>query len=318
MPRPFSQATAEQVVIVSEACVALKTAADLATIATFTDLPSDHTTKALALAVDLGLLSENQGVFEPLSPLCRALRTPQDTERAAVLRVTLESYKPFLIFREELEATNDPTAAANRTKAILDIDNHREEVKDTLLNLATYSGALIVSQGATYERDLKSMSNLLSELASGSAEFAAAVYRVREEIGPDAAAVCNHDEVIVPLANSMRHASGGGAGREAVVNAANAVESFLNWYGNERATRVDAAHGLNAKVEVLKNAGHIPPKLVNASKYLGHIRNAADHGIDADIGTAWDISDATGRNYVFVSAQFIRSLVNFNAGRFEI
>ena len=103
-----------------------------------------------------------------------------------------------------------------------------------------------------------------------------------------------------------------------MVNAGNAVESFLNWYGNERGHPVGDSHGLNAKVEVLRREGHIPPKLLNASKYLGHIRNAADHGVDADIGASWNISEATGRNYIFVAAQFIRSVVDYNEGRFEI
>jgi len=80
------------------------------------------TDKALALAVDLGLLGEGAGVFSPVSPLCKLLRTPQEKERAAVLRVTIESFEPFLIFREELEATADASTAANRTKARLDLD----------------------------------------------------------------------------------------------------------------------------------------------------------------------------------------------------
>ncbi|MDE4276193.1 hypothetical protein PXK58_17820 [Phaeobacter gallaeciensis] len=302
----------------SEAAVALKGAADSARIGLYTDLPTGLTDKALALAVDLGLLGEGAGVFSPVSPLCKLLRTPQEKERAAVLRVTIESFEPFLIFREELEATADASTAANRTKARLDLDCHREEIKDTLVSLATFSGALTVSHGNNYERDNKSMSNLLAELAAGSGEEAAAVYRVREEIGANAAAVCDHDEVIAPLAAGARHASGGGTGREAVVNAGNAIESFLNWYGNERGHSVGGSHGLNAKVESLRGAGHLPPKLVNASKYLGHIRNAADHGVDADIGTSWNISDATGRNYVFVAAQFIRSVVDFHEGRFEM
>ena len=298
--------------------LALKAEANNATISLYTDLPAGLTDKALALSVDLGLLAENGGVFSPASTLCKLLRTPHESERAAVLRVTIESFTPFQVFREELEATADASAAATRTKARLDIDCHREEIKDTLVSLATFIGALTVSHGNSYERDNKSIGNLLAELAAGSGEEAAAVYRIREEIGPSAAAVCDHDEVISPLAAGARHASGGGAGREAVVNAGNAIESFLNWYGNQRGHSVAGSHGLNAKIESLRQAGHIPPKLVNASKYLGHIRNAADHGVDADIGAPWNISEATGRNYIFVAAQFIRSVVDFNAGHFEI
>jgi hypothetical protein len=318
MSRPFSQATAEQVIRVSEAAVALKAGADASTISLYTDLPIGLTNKALDLAVDLGLLDKSGDLYMPASPLCKLLRTPQEKERAAVLRVTIESFEPFQVFREELEATADASIAATRTKARLDIEGHREEIKDTLVSLATFSGALKVSHGNTYERDNKSLSNLLAELVAGSGEEAAAIYRIREEIGPNAAAVCDHEEVIAPLAAGARHASGGGAGREAVVNAGNAVESFLNWYGNERGNPVGGSHGLNAKVEALRQAGHLPPKLVNASKYLGHIRNAADHGVDPDIGTAWSISDATGRNYIFVAAQFIRAIIEYNEGRFEI
>lgn len=318
MPRQFSQATAEQVLRVSEAAVALNASATALTISQYNDLPQDLTQRALNLAVDLGLLAVNADNFMPASPLCKLLRTPQEKERAAVLRVIIESYEPFLVFREELEATADAAAAANRTKVRLELDCHREEIKDTLVSLATFSGALIVGHGNSYERDNKSLSNLLAELAAGSGEEAAAIYRVREELGPAAAAVCDHYEVIAPMAASARHASGGAAGREAVVNAGNAVESFLSWYGNECGHPVGNSHGLNAKVEALRIGGHIPTKLVNASKYLGHIRNAADHGVDNDIGAAWDISEATGRNYVFVALQFIRSVVDFHNGRHEI
>ena len=318
MPRAFSQATAEQVIAVSEASVALNPSANVNAISRFTDLPEERTERALALAVDLGLLAENAGMFTPANPLCKLLRTPHDSERAAVLRIAIESYRPFLVFREELEATNDPTAAANQTKAILDLDCHREEIKDTLLNLATYSGALIASHGNAYERDLKSMSNLLQELASGSSQESAAIFAVRQELGEEASKLVDHDEVISPLASGLRHASGGSAGREAVLHAGNAVDSFLDWYANNSNLNLAGAVGINGKLEKLRQQGSLPKKLVSVGKYLGHIRNAADHGIDTDTGAPWDISEATGRNLVFVAITFIRSVVAYKAGRHEI
>ena len=318
MPRAFSQATAEQVITVSEASVALRSSATVDSIRKFVDLPTDHTKNALALAEDLGLLEEKSGIFFPASPLCRLLRTPHDQERAAVLRITIESYKPFLIFREELEATNDPTAAASRTKTRLDLECHREEVKDTLLNLATYSGALVASHGNVYERDLKSVSNLLLELASGSREESAAIFTVREELGAEAANLVNHEDVVLPLATSLRHASGGGAGREAVLHAGIALESFLDWYAMDRAVDLAGANGVNAKLDTLRQRQCLPKKLVFTGKYVGHARNAADHGNDTDIGAPWSISDATGRNIVFVAANFIKSVIAYRDNNFEI
>ena len=316
MPRPFFQATAEQVVTVSEAVVALG-GGDAATVASFTDLPQTTVESALSLAADLELLTENAGQFGSASPLCKLLRTPQDNEKAAILRVMIESYDPFLVFREELEATNDVTASAQRTRAKLDLTCHREQVKETLLSLATYSGALIAGHGNSYQRDAKGISALLDELAAGSREVAGATHMVRAELGPDAAGQVDHRDVILPLAAGLRHAAAD-AGREAVLQAGIAVENFLTSVAAHHGTNIAAAHGINAKMDRLVQAGHYPRKLRNICKYLGHVRNAADHGTDAEIGAPWDILGRTGWNYIFVSAIFIRSMVSHQEGHHDI
>lgn len=311
MPREFYQATAEQVVIVSEAVVSLS-GADSAVISGFTDLLQNTAESALKLATDLGLLIENGGRYEINSPLCRFLRTPQDGEKATILRVTIESYEPFLVFREELEATNNVTDAAQRTKVKLDLNCHREQVKETLLSLATYSGALTAGQGNTYERDARGLTSLLDELAAGSKEVAEATLTVRSELGALAGQV-DTDQVINPLVAGLRHAAAGN-GREAVLQAGIATESFLAHAAAHHGTNIDGANGVNAKMDRLVNAGHYPKKLLNVCKYVGHVRNAADHGADAEIGASWEISSATGRNYVFVSIMLIRSMLNHRSG----
>lgn len=315
MVRPFFQATAEQVVIVSEAVVSLG-GGSAAAVATFTDLPQVTADSALKLAADMGLLSENGGQFATASTLCRLLRTPQDSEKAAILRVTIESYEPFLIFREEHEATNNVTDAAQRTKAKLDLDCHREQVKETLLSLATFSGALTAGQGNTYSRDARGLTALLDELAAGSRDLAEASLTIREELG-QAAGQVDHDQVILPLVAGLRHAAASN-GREAVLQAGIAVENFLVAAAMHHGTNIAGANGVNAKMDRLFQAGHYPAKLQNVCKYIGHIRNAADHGADAEIGAPWDISAQTGRNYVFVAAMFIRAMLAHRAGQHTI
>ena len=315
MVRPFFQATAEQVVIVSEAVVSLG-GGDAATVATFTDLPAATADSALRLAVDMGLLSENAGRFASASSLCRLLRTPQDSEKAAILRVTIESYEPFLIFREEHEATNNVTDAAQRTKAKLELDCHREQVKETLLSLATFSGALTAGQGNTYERDARGLTTLLDELATGSRDVAEATLTIRGELGRAAAQV-DHDQAVLPLVAGLRHAAASN-GREAVLQAGIAVENFLTAMAMHHGTNIAGASGVNAKMDRLVQAGHYPTKLQNVCKYVGHVRNAADHGADADIGAPWNISAQTGRNYVFVAAMLIRAMLDHRAGQHEL
>ncbi|WP_312362281.1 hypothetical protein [Ensifer sp.] len=316
MVRPFFQATAEQVVIVSEAVVALN-GGDVLSIAAFTDLPQGTVESALKLAKDIGLLSDNAGQYSVASPLCKLLRTPQDGEKAAILRVTIESYEPFLVFREELEATSSVTTAAQRTKAKLDLDCHREQVKETLLSLATYAGALTAGQGNTYERDARGLTTLLDELAAGSREVAEAIHTIRQELGHDAAALVDHDQVISPMAAGLRHAAAG-SGREAILQAGIAIENFLTSVAALHGTNIVGANGVNAKMDRLVQAGHYPGKLLNVCKYLGHLRNAADHGADGEIGAPWSISPQSGRNYIFVAAVFVRSMISRRLGGHEI
>jgi hypothetical protein len=313
--RPFYQATAEQVVLVSEAIVSLGNS-NANSVATFTDLPQDIAESALNLSVDLGLLSILSGEYGVLSPLCKLLRTPQDREKAAILRVLLESYEPLQVFREEHHATKNVTEAARRTKTKLDLDCHREDVKATLLSLSTFSGVLTLSQGNDYIQETDGLTALLDELVAGSREIADATKTIHVELGASAYQV-DHALVIEPLVAGLRHAVAG-AGREAVLQGGIAVENHLNETALHHGVNVVRANGVNAKMDLLLAANHYPPKLSNVCKYLGHIRNAADHGADRDIQAMWDITPQTGRNYIFVAAMFIRSTLSHRSGTHEI
>ena len=51
-------------------------------------------------------------------------------------------------------------------------------------------------------------------------------------------------------------------------------------------------------------------KLVHVGSYLGAVRNAADHGTDADINnSAWQVRDATALEYVYVACSFIATTI---------
>lgn len=306
MPRPFYQATAEQVVAVSEA-VASMGLSDNAAVAAFTDLLQDRVDSALKLSVDLGLLQESAGQYSIKSHLSKFLRTPQDNEKAAILRVTIESYDAFLVFREELESTGNVTDAAQRTKVKLDLDCHREQIKETLLSLATYSGALTAGQGTSYERDARGLTAMLDELAAGSREVAEATLTIRVELGSFASQI-DDNQILSPLVAALRHAAASNS-REAVLQAGIAVENFLTDLANKHGISVVGANGINAKMERLVQGSHYPKKLQNVCRYIGHIRNAADHGSDTEINAPWNISKQTGRNYVFVVTSFIKSMM---------
>lgn len=133
MPRAFSPATAEQVVAAVEAVFVNGKSTDAAFVAAFCDMAVDRAQAALELAVDLSLLTESAANYQVANPLCRVLGSPDERHRAAALRVALESYEPFVIFRERLPATPVVATAAHQTKTALDLSAHRDEIKDTLV-----------------------------------------------------------------------------------------------------------------------------------------------------------------------------------------
>ena len=320
MSRAFSRATAEQVISVVEAVVAKQLRADLDFIAEFTDLPKEQAGKALQLAVDLGFLRQSKAkgeFYHTVNPLSNFLMTPKSSQKAAILRVMLESYEPFVVFRRHLQASESPDAAAQRTRTLLQLDAHREEIKDTLINLATYSGALTSESGGRYATGSEEFDNPLEALAVNCAEMASAEQRVRSQLGQDASAMVSYPDVVQPLANALRYAVDGDA-RSAVLHAGNAIESFMDEFAGRNGVALTGATGINAKIDKARVANKIPGKLAFKGKYLGHIRNAADHGNDPEVSAAWQIRKATGLEYVFVACSFISTVVSVESGVYEI
>lgn len=305
---PFSPATAEQVIAVVEAVVFNRKASDVAFIANFVEITEQQATAALRLAEDLGFLSRAGTNYRELSPLCRFVATPNQMQKASVVRIVLESYGPFLVFRERLVATNNAATAAQQTKATLNLTPNRDEIKDTLIDLGTYSHALVPEGGGRYRHEQEPTANRLSELLHACNDAAAAEGRIRAQLGLHAAATVSYQEVIVPLADALLRSAAGDS-RGAVVAAGNATESYLTELAARVGVQLAGANGINAKLDELRKGGQMPQKLLNMGKYLGHIRNAADHGIDADVGAAWEIRPATGTEYVFVACSFISARV---------
>lgn len=313
----FYTGTAEQVVGVVEAIVSFSKSTSIAEVEAFTDYTSSITENALKLACELKLLEEVGGNYQQLSPLCQYFRTPNLDVKAGVLRIILENFVPFVEFRNELQATADANIAASRIKAKLVINEHREDIKQTLLNLGTFSRSLVSEDGTSYKSSEETLEHDLINIAKGIEDEAAAILTVREILGNQIADSINRNDVLVPIAQGLHFAKSSN-GREAVLNAGNAIDSFLTEFANDSGSPLTGQNGINQKVDHLKNQRKISTKIQNIARYLGHIRNAADHGVDRDINAAWQISEETGLNYVFVAIEFIKSCKKFLQSSYEL
>lgn len=313
MPRPFSHSTAEQVVQIVDA-IHVKRSADSAFLETFCDFSPEQVKNGIGLAIDLDLITQQGTSYSSNNALTRFFSTPNDSEKAAVLRVVLETYEPFFTFRERLTATASADTAAQQTKAILDLEGHREEIKDTLISLGTYTGAITVRGGGRYSSSRKALANQLETLANACEELSAAEDRIRIQIG-DKVSQVDRDEVLIPLARALIKASNGEPS-DAVGDAAEAIESFLARLATRLGVSLARRNGIIQKLDKFRTGGHLPRKVVEAGKYLGQLRNAADHGVDTDpeVGAVWEIQENSGLQYVFVACSFIAACLEREAG----
>lgn len=306
MPRHFSHTTAEQAAQVVEAVHTMRSAQS-SDVEKFCDLSSTQAKNALDLAVDIGLIEDNGGTYKASSPLVRFISVPEEKRKAALLRVALESYEPFCIFRQRLIATDSSVTAAQQTKVLLDLDAHREEIKDTLISLGTYTNALSAQGGGKYRASSAEVSHQLEELAASCNDLAGSEARIRAQIGSYSDDL-DLNEVIRPLASALLKAQSLQTS-QAVNEAATAIESFLARLAQRMNVSLAGANGVTQKLDKFRTNNSLPKKLVEAGKYLAQIRNAADHGIDVDpdVGSVWVIQESTALEYVFVACSFIRA-----------
>ncbi len=314
MASPFPS-TAEQLVQVVEAVALSGSAATPAYVAQFADLPQDRAEAALALAVEIGLLTETGGDFTATSPLCRFFVRALEKRSAAALRIALESYDAFLLFRARLPYAGTASDAARQTKAKLTLTGHHDEIRDTMVSLGTYTRALESVGGGQYQLPADEAIPSLEQVASACDDLAAAEAQVRGHLGERAAGYASTGEVIQPLADALLRAGGGDADG-AVQQAGNAVEAYLVDVATRKTVSLTGANGLNAKLERIADNETMPAKLRRISKYAGDIRNAADHGPDPDVGNvSWTIRPKTGVEYVFVACSLLASLAEWEDGQ---
>jgi len=313
MPRQFAHSTAELVMQVTEAVQAIGKA-DETFVQVFCDLSQAQVHNALQLAVDIGFLEFTPDQYTPASPLVGFIATPDESRKAAILRIMLESYEPFVTFRTRLLATGSADTAALQTKACMNLSAHREEIKDTLISLGTYANALVSKGGGRYAASQDALENQLHALAAAANDQAAAELTIRNQIG-QRAEILDRGEVLIPLANALLNASAGRSA-DAVTDAARAVESFLARLAERQGVNLTGANGINQKLDKFRAGNHLPKKVIEAAKYLGHVRNAADHGVDVDpdVGSVWHIQQSTGLQFVYVACSFISAALEREAG----
>jgi len=320
MPYEIYQTSAENVIVATDAALQKPEGVDEALVSTFLDTTRAYARDALQMARELSLLREPQtGLFIPDSKCALYLCTAVRESKAAILRYVLEQYEPYRTFKGRLALTGIVGEAATQTKALHNIEAHRQVISTTFCDLGTYAQPLISEGGGLYRPRHDDPQTYLKILDRVIQERETATIEVRNRLGEEAVNWIDGPNVLENLITAYQRAAiAEHDPRSPIVHAGNALESFLSQVAAHHNVNVGNAHGINARADVLKNAGHLLSKHNFMAKYLGHVRNAADHGIDSEIGTQWEVSPKTAVEYVHVAQSVITAIVAQINNRFTV
>lgn len=321
MPFDIYQTTAEQVIGATDAALQSLSGVDEQAVAVFLDTTPDHARNALRMAVQLGLLTERaHNDYVSLSLCAKFLVTSVREEKAAVFRFVLEQYTPFHVFKQKLDlATGVAGQAATQTKGICCIQAHRDVIAATLIDLGTYANALTTQGAGLYLASEGLSLNYLKVLDNALESRQSTELFVCRRLEREASEWIDRSTVLDNLITAyQRLRTANDDPRAPIVYAGNAVESFLVQLAGQYGTNLQGANGINAKADRLRAASHLAAKHLGMLKYLGHVRNAADHGTDTEIGQQWMVMENTAIEYVHVAISVITDLVDARNGIYKV
>jgi hypothetical protein len=320
VPHTLARTTAEDVIGATDATLLRAEGATADYVSSFLDIPPENAANALRMAGELKLLQEGDtGTYRPLFPFAVYLVTSAVDHRAAILRLVLEQYPPYKLFKKRLALTGSLDTAANETRAVYGLSAHRGEIISTFVSLGTYTNSIATEGAGRYlvaVREIPEFLNLMNAVIQGRE---ATEVHVRNRLGPEASEWIDATEVLAPLVTAVQRLEVAvNDPRSPVLYAGNAIESFLTSVAQAKGVNVGQAHGINAKADRLAADGALLKKHLNMLKYLGHVRNAADHGTDQEINQTWEVSESTSVEYVHVSISVVRNVVAALNGRYFV
>ncbi len=296
---------------------------EISAVENLLDITTNAAENALKMGVQLEILKYDTAAtrFINQSKFTKFLISSDQNQKAAFFRLFLEDYNPYAFFKQRLAILSQVDAAAEQTKVFFSLASHREDIKSTLVNLGQYAKSIESEGAGLYKISGFEPGNLsnYSEMEHLVSSIENAKLHVIDYLGDNVVSFLRDTDCIQNFAESVIHLkSHGNDLRAVIVFSANAIETFLTKIADMASVNIVGADGVNAKVERLKNDGKINKKYYNISKYIGHVRNAADHGLDSEISDEWRISSETAHNYMKVALSFAKHYYESFSGEYTV
>jgi hypothetical protein len=312
--------TAEDIVAVVDAVLAKPQDCTESFIAEFTELTDDQVRNALHMGIELGLVSKNSSndTYNSKSSLARLLICANnDSHKAAIMRIILEQYPPFIDFKSRFSFTDAVDLASRQIKVLYGMTTSQRDIKNTIISLSTYAKTFI-SEGANLYRSNESDTSYIDLLEETLGIKASNETLLLEHLGDETYQYIDRDNVFNPLSESYSKIQNiPNDIRATIIYAGNAFESFLQQIADDNSISLSGKSGIISKSEALSSI--LSKKHRGMINYIGQIRNAADHGADVDEdGKMWLISEETSYLYPLVVATIIKDIVLYNNGIIQV
>lgn len=302
--------TAEDVVSVVDAVVAKGAFANKQYITEFTGIATeDQVDKALQMAMELRLLNYDgaSDCYNVDSFLAiKLVSSATDDQKAVFMRLALEQYEPYKTFKQRYEFTKIMDLACRQTKVLHTMSSNERDMKNTLISIATYAKAL-KSEGANLY-SFSEEGNLASFIESSLEMSSISDASLRSYWGESLCAFVNNVNVFQPLSQAFQKVRANTIdARSVIVHGSNAFESFLADYANHHNVSLAGKNGILQKKDAL--VAYLSKKHRGMIEYVGQVRNAADHGSDADEGgLTWLVTDETAVLFPSIVAILIKGI----------
>ena len=312
--------TAEDIVSVVDAVVAKGQSANADYIAEFTGIATeDQVNKAICMALELNMLvtDHQQCIYNVNSYLAERLVTATtDSQKAAIMRLIIEQYQPYKVFKTRYNFTHSIEQACKQTKILCSIQANERDIKNTLISIATYAKAL-KSEGANLYSFVEEEYSY-SLIESSLLESAVSEKLLRDFWGDNIYIKININTVSEPLSKAFQKSKAKVSDtRSVIVYAANAFESFLDNYAMIKEVSLSDCNGIIQKKTALSD--YLSKKHKGMIDYIGQVRNAADHGADNDEnGQMWTITRDTALIYPCIVAIAIKDILQRDSGYIEV
>lgn len=319
MPYNIVFTTAEDIVGVVDAILARPNNCTKEYISDFADISSIQTDNALLMAKEFNLVKNMQdGTYYSDSFLARLIVSSRnDTHKAAIMRLILEQYEPFVMFKVRHGFTGSMDAAAKQIRSMYSMTSSYKDIRNTIINIGTYSRSLINDGASSYkfnQDDVNYIEILELALKFKSNDDNALV----NQLGEDAFSYVDRDRVFSPLSEAYSKIQNISSDKNSIIlYVGNAFESFLQQIADDNQVSLQSKNGISAKTDALSNV--LSKKHRGMIQYVIQIRNAADHGADPDEnGKVWSIADDTAQFVPLIVANLIKDIVSYKNGKLVV